>query len=487
MTTPSTLGGAPPSFDISSEVDAALGAPDTVDTSTTDGTEPVTSTDVPSGPEPQAEPALEPEPEPAAEPPASAPKPEDAPPAEALPDGVRERVVDGKRQMVTTPERWNTIYGTYKAVQQIEQTLGEPLTPEVVTQGHQARVDQTEMMTDFLSGEPESEQRFLDHFIQVAASARENGDVAHDPMVSVAAEMPPVLLERNPQAFYAVRDSVLQMVLPALAKVDPQTALGNSGMFSQIRDSVVRPTLEALLQVAAQSGDKNVILSAQHIQKALYGEYTPEAQIGRAAPVRENDQLAAERNALKEERKQLNDIYARRDAEQWTSWQQTANRGIKDGVAQAVDESLGQEIKEGFKDFPEDYALRVEKLNSEIREATKNDENFQRLITSLTRQARQARSEQRRSEIQAEIVNRYRTKAKLIADSKKVSLFSNAARALKSRMDATHQQRAQAALRREPGTGAAPVPKSLVPTPPPNGGWMDRQSLEREADALLNS
>jgi hypothetical protein len=429
------------SFDASADTGTAEAA-DTADADVADaGVEDAGSADATDADPAEAGDGQGQEPEPAAEEAVDAAKPEETE------DGVRERVrADGRKEYVLKESRYHTVYGAYKAAQEAEGVLGEPLTREVVESRQNAYVDHQGLIQEFLSGDASSEANVLNFFAQVADAARKNGEVAHDPLANLAARIPDFFAS-NQSAYTALARPIVQGELTHLK--------------TMARELMARdPNNDALA------------LSIEHIEKALFNEFEPREKFLKAPdPVDLRERQLAEREA------RLNSQEATERQRQWADFSKQATAEIKSTVIGAVDEAL-KDVAKAYEAFPHDFKAVKDQLHREFTERTRNDAAWQSQLKALTRKAQIAATPSAREAVKAELLARFKAKAAYLLDparneSVKGILTSRAAQ-MKTASDAKHQRLATGAAQRAPGAPGAAVSQSASRLPKAvsePGGW----------------
>lgn len=354
-----------------------------------------------------------------------------AKPAEELPEGVRSgKDRNGKDGYWIRPERFKDVYEPARLlVREASELIGEPLTKDAIELRDRAYTAQEKLYGDMLSGEPEAQGRVIDHIIAEAKRAVEDGEVGTDPMTTFAGEMYSQLQAKNPDAWAALRHR---------AAVD---------------------LIEEMYQEAAQGGSQTLWRSIQHVDKAIRGQYRPEAEMPNLAkPADPAADLRAENERL---RAQLTSKTAGDQAAQRESYRSEVNQAISKAVTdEAVMPALAS-AAEAYKQFPEKWKQITEQVNAKVRESFRSDGRLKDRANALMQAAARATSAQRRQEIAGQIVTLYRNHAKLTADTVKVQILKEAALGLKAQSDATHQRREAAQTQKSAGPGRT-VTRPLV-------------------------
>jgi hypothetical protein len=402
------------------DTDADLGVPGEVDEPAGDET-PADETPV-EDEQPDAEEAP-------AEPPAD--------PAAELPDGVRE-VTDakGKKEMRLTPQRYETFHGAHKTLRQFEEMIGEPLTPEAFNVRNAAYMGQERLYTDLLSGEPELQSNVLNHFLDEAQRAVDEGEVGANPAISLGQAFYETLQKRSPDAYAHLR-------------------------MRQATDLV-----SEMYSEAHRAGNPALARSASHVAKALGLKYKNETEISQylATPRSADDPVAtlqAENQRLKQ---QIDQGTAATRTEQFQSWQSKTKQEVTTGVLkEAIEPSLTSERK-AWEKYPTQFEnLVATPLNKAVRSTILADKNFVNRVTDLDKLAHRATSEQKRNEYAAQIKQLYVNRARLAVDAHKGPIMREAAALLKQGNDATHARRNTAQEQRRPTGPQSPAPRSVIP------------------------
>jgi hypothetical protein len=448
------------------------------------------SIEVPDTAEPEVEPEPEPEPEvqpePEAEPEAEAPPATPETPAEELPDGVvRGKDSKGKEGLFVTPQRWQTIYGDHKAVREMSEAIGEPLTAEALKVRNDAFMGTERLYSDLFSGDPAAQKEVVNHFFEQAQQRLEAGEVGADPMVPFASTFYASLKERN----------------GASAQGDPA--------YRDLRFSAAKDLVAELFHEAASTGDDNLLLSMQHVVRALSqaGREVTDAAMLRQIAERQGlpfytkaempslakgkspeALLRAENEALKA---QLNGKQTTNQAAQFDQWktqtrQQTNTAVLNDAITVALADAQKTPFWEKRQSQFEDLVTKP--LHSEVVKVIAKDAAFNDRIALLEANAKRAVSAQKRAEIAEHIKQAHVNRARLAVDGMKAKRIADAAQTLKGLSDATHQRR-QAAQQASAGPkGAATPPQhSLIPEGmmPKPGQHFDVMEQVKAAGKLL--
>ena len=372
-----------------------------------------------------------------------------------VPEGVTVRDgKTGKKEWVLPESRGRLFHEAYKLKREAEQLFGEDITIESLAASDRSHQGQLQLQAHFLSGNPQYQDRVIQHFIKQGRGAVEAGEAAEDPMTSFSSRMPQVLLSENGPAFQAMRDRTLEIVLPAI------------------------------MREAAASGDpsaKALILSAQHLQNYFFGKYDTTDSIGKAGRV---DDLSARQADLDRREAEIKRINSSREAERTAAWKTTTRKENLASIETSVAGVISEEVKNGYKSYPENFEALKDRLRSRVIDSIRSDTVWQSQIERLKERALLSQSEQTRADITAQIANMHRIKATGILESIAPPIISEFTRLRKEKSDAVHARRAEAATHREPGGGGPPIHKSIVPAKPSGDSSKTFDEWSREIDAL---
>lgn len=364
-------------------------------------------------------------------------EPEPEPPAATdLPEGVREISANGKKEMRLTPARYETFHQAHRTLRDFEQVIGEPITPEILDVRNRAFNGQERLYGDLTSGDAKVQSQVLNHFIDEATRAYEEGEVGTDPVVTLGQAMYDTLQQRSPDAFAHVR----------------MRAAGD--------------LVNEMYAEAQRAGDKNLALGVSHMARALGLPYKKDTEITQylATPPANADPVANLRAENQRLQQQINERQSASAAEQWNKWKGDARKTVTSSVSsEAVMPSLS-EAREAWKDFPNEFDTHVvAPLNKAVRDTLLADKNFTGRIAHLEKLAQRATSEQKRQEYAGQIRQAYVNRARLAVDAHKVDILREAATVLKKGNDTTHARRQNAQQQRGPRGLQSPAPRSLVP------------------------
>lgn len=438
-------------FDLGAELDSAL------------NTAPVETTPEPAAPVVEEAPVDEPE-APIDEPqdePEEAPKPQDEKaeqkPAEELPEGVEVKDRgDGKKTYTVRETQFNKLITADRTLRGIEESIGEPLTKELVQDLHEAKLSNDKMYTDFLSGDPQrAGNSILQYFKGLADHAMRNGEVQHNPFAALVMQMPQYLRQADPRGY------------------------------EYQQKAYARETIDGLYQQAADSGNEDLLRAAQWVDKTVFGGFKKAADLA----AQKVDPLSQRESQVAAREKAILDRQQQETAERWSHFAESTNTAVGTTRSEEIDGVLAP-IKDAYKEFPSVFEGYKERLNSIARDALNKDQRWADYRNSTFERAKSAATEQVRQSLQADYLNRYRAKVKAIlspaANPTVKKMLDEGAAAVKTMADTNRQRLAAAAQRREPGGSGATKQNSVLPARVPNGGrFASADDWSSEVDSLL--
>lgn len=397
---------------------------------------------------------------------------------EELPEGVkRGKDRNGKDGLFVEENRWNTIHGNHKLVQQASGIFGEPATIEALQLRNEALIQNDRLFNNLNSADPTAQASVVDYILSEMADAYKTGEVGTDPAVPFAKTLYDTFKTKSPDAY------------------------------AQVRLSAARDLAEELFHEAAMTGDKALFTSAQHMVRKIAG-FGPEAsdmnQVRAAAqkmgiPIHSWDEantlkrgpdpvaaLRAENEALKSK---VNGGVPQNQAAQFGAWQNETNKAIHSSISEGAIKPALESVAKGWEKFPSDYQrLVVEPLHREVTKIMNSDEGFKGKIESLKAQAKRAVSAQVRASLTEQVKTAYTNRAKQAVDVAKKDILPFAATFLKERSDSTHARRSDAQTRTAPSGKGGTVPKSLIPNNLPKMGdsYSSRDALAQMAALVGN-
>lgn len=426
-------------------------------------------------PEVDAEPGPEPEPE--------APKEPEPPKEEDIPEGVvKGKNRKGEEGYFATPERWEKIYGAYKATQEVSNLLGEPLTAAAVKGKIEAADSWDYLIGDLASGDKTAQGNTVDYLMQRMSQAHKNGETAVDPSVSFVDTLYSKLATAgtNSPAYRTMRlrntqDLVGELFEAAAAAKDDSLAAGIQHVVRHLAGIGPTETNPAIVKAAAERMGLPFRLLDE--LPTLARGNTPEAQL-RAEIVSLRNQINGKGSAPAA-------------VETYSQWdgatRQSVDKTVLDSVilpALTAQKAAWSKLPDGDKQFE----LRILKpLQDELKGVLDKDTNYQNRLTSLKDQAKRAASVDVRKRIAQDIATLTSNRAKLSIEDLKVPHVKFAAELVKQQSDSTHQRRSGAQQRTVPRGASAPVNRGLVPAADvvyPNG-MFDPATAMADAQARL--
>jgi hypothetical protein len=377
--------------------------------------------------------------------PAEPPKDENG---EELPEGVQVREKNGKKEWVWPEGRAKGIYAGYKNALAAEGILGEELTTQAIETRHNAWLDQEAMISDYLSGEPGAEGRFLGQLANWAKTAQDNGEVQHNPLRNIAHQLPKFFIEQGDTASYEA------MAVP-----------------------VFRHELDQLYEEAAAPGNEDLFASVQRIDNRLFGRYKKREEVStQADPLAKREaEIAARENKLKE-------ADTKRRQGEYSAWQDTTTAKMREAISAGIIDRLGPDVLKSYEKFPTELQGVKDLLRNEFHASLKKDPAWQQYLANQTRKAANAPTPAVRDAISADLETRSKAKAIYWADPQRnprvKEILSQRAAAIKATSDARHQRHAVGAARRDPGAVGVPVKRTVQQTP--NG----RSTADNWAEAI---
>lgn len=348
---------------------------------------------------------------------------------EELPEGVRKgKDRSGKDGYWLQPNRYELFHGAYKTLRSVEDVIGEPFSVEAIALRDRAYAGQERLYGDFLSGVPEQQGKVIQHLLDEAKRAQQEGEVGVDPLVPFSEQFYSALQKSNPAAYAKVR---------RLAADD---------------------LVDEMYQEAAEKGNRSLWLSAQHFDKVLGRKWKPETDMANFTDDDPTRSLRAEVESL---RKQINEGTASNSAAQFEAWRGSLNQSISKTVGEDAIAPALIAVKDSYAKFPDTWKAINDRLHSKVLEGFKQDERFQERVRLLIASARRAPSAQRRQEIAENIQLLHKNKAKLIVEAQKAQVLSEAGARLKEQSDAAHKRR-QAAQKQQAPAGGRALERSLV-------------------------
>ena len=377
---------------------------------------------------------------------AAAPADPNAPAPEPLPEGVSKgKDRNGKEGLFVEPKRWDTIHGNHKVVQDIASLIAEPITADSVKEGgalwlrDKAYQAQEMLFNDINSGDPATQGRVVNYFLDQMARAREAGEIGIDASVPFAQSFYSAVKEKSP-------DGIANLQLMA-----------------------ARDTIGALFERAAKNGDNDLRVSLQHVVKALTGG--TDAASTRAIAERmglpfynkdEMQSLARGADPVQQLRQrnqeleaQLNGRSTTTQAAQLREWKEQTWQSMESGVLDDAVQPALAAVAEAWKPFPAEYKEHVvDKLHSKVDAILRADPVLGSKIAGLQNRARLATSAQVRQQLASDIRTAWVNRAKLATEASLRPVLESANKILTGLSNANHARRSAAQGRTAPTRGA---------------------------------
>lgn len=389
---------------------------------------------------------------------------ETKPKEEELPeDVVRQRVdKNGKKLYELEENRYKRVYGNHKKVQEVELALGEPLTPELVSSLREDSLSHQAMLGDYLS--PDGHDRFVQELAAIGDNAVAGGRLAENPAFAIGQKFAQYVLNSNNDA------AIRSIAAPVL-------------------ENTIRTLLHQGKKIFQESGGKdgNLLYSAQHIEKLLFGKHTHENDIRLPDPIYER---LARAEALEKRAKDQQRTLSEQQHNNWLSSTRTEVNSALDGAVDKVLEpysALGKDLTgEPKKVFESKLKELRGKLRADLNKQIGSDRQWSTIRSNEIARAK-GMPEQARLDLKKNTVTQYANKASFLLDPERNTsvrtALSEAAQGLKQTNAAKHRRLEESASRREPGSIGGQVQKRIVP--PKDSNLSSREQLSRMIDAEL--
>lgn len=414
-------------------------------------------------------------------------EPADKTPQTEVPEELDEGTIkvkdrEGKYKYRLDESRYKTVYGNHQLVQQATDTIGEPLTLDVVKDLHERSLAHERLWDHITSGDPAQQGHVLNEVIQQMKDAQASGETGVDPTVPFAQTVYDTLRDQAPEAYNHLRFQAARDTVGDLFE-----------MAASAKDGLLFGSAQRLAATMAGVGPKPADMS-----DAQYAAVIREATSRQGIPfhtmnemdslTRGEDPVSAAQRRITELETQLNGRTGTSQTEQFNNWHrantQTVNQSIdKDVVLPAL-----ASYAEAWKTFPEDYQKQVMKpLQDAVTAAIQGDTALRGRLNELNGKARRATSEQARTQIGSEIQQIVANRARLAVDKAKGPILKTAAEWLKWRSQQTNTRRAAAQTRTAPQGQSSPVRQSALPTTIGfKNGVFDSATALKQATAALS-
>lgn len=355
---------------------------------------------------------------------------------EELPEGVKKVTLkNGKEGYYLQKNRYELFHGAHKSLRELSEIAGQPLTAQVLDGFQRAHIAQERLYSDLLSGDPQSQGKVLDFWMQEALGEQQAGNIEKDPITPLAETFYDKIQASHPDAY------------------------------AHLRMKAATDLISELYGEAQRSKSKALFLSAGHVAKALGMAYKKDPEM---VPFFNSPQQASESASLAGKVRDLEaQLQGRTQSERqvaYKSWeiqtnQKIGNSILREGILPEVEESskLGLWAKDQ-KAFQEHV---ISPLQKGVDDALRKDERFLSTIRLLEANAQRA-TPQRRNELGQQIIQQYVQRARLAAEALKPGILRDAAKRISSSSQAVHDRRAKGIGKVSPSNGSS-VKKSLVP------------------------
>lgn len=355
-----------------------------------------------------------------------------------------------------------SIYAGYKAANELAKAIGQETLDEAgvrdLTTAHGTLIDIETRMSEGA----DRQQAAIEYLLTTGAEAFNQGIVAQDPHQHTAT------------AFLAAAEKVAPAVVGRL-----------QSHFESL-------TVDALYQKALAAGvntdaGKALLGVAQRADQALTGKWRKLAEVisNAAAP----DPSVTREKSLSERERRIQEFERAREDERWDAWGKTATEERRATAKELVDGYLAP-VRTHMASLPKDVQeqnlknLEV-RLERELTEGLKSDSTWGPRMQTLFERAKNARSEEYRGQVRAQIKAQFAAKAREILTAKAPAIINSATAAIVANSKAQHQRLAnsQGQVRTTTATGSAPPP--TLPRQP-NGKWKSSSDVARDLEALFN-
>jgi hypothetical protein len=374
----------------------------------------------------------------AAKPGEAAPKPGEEAAADALPEGVvKMKNRAGKEGLFMEPAVFEGFRTSHELINKVSDLFEEPASYESIEMRDRAYQGQEHMYGDFLTGTPESAQRFWADWARTAADALASGETANDPFVALSGTLYDNLMTVSPDAY------------------------------ANLRHKAATDLITEMYQEAAAKQDRNLYHSAGHIAKTLGLPFKATAEMesffATKGGVPSNEQrLMAENQRLQE---QLNGNSVKAAQNAYLEFRAQTSREIEAAM-------ISDAIKPAFESVAEAWAkveggdaafkeLIQDRAFNAIKEKIGQDPKFQATISRLDAEVRRAATPQARQAVAERIVAAYANKSKLVLGAIRGDIAKFANEKFQDKSKGVHARREAAQGQRGPKGASAPVNKGL--------------------------
>lgn len=428
-----------------SETPADNGGADTGDQTNDDaGADVADDTDDTGDVTDQADDTEEPAEEPAESEPAKQPEstdPEKPATDEDVPEGVKVRDRNGRKEWVYPEDRAKSIYEGYKVAKSAEELLGEPLTVEALQERQYSHDWLTNQRVDLISDNPADQGNVFANLFREAAFAMRDGEIGHDPMDTL------------PDAFI----STLQRMAPE--------------KYEEFSNKVIVNNLEALYRKAHASGNEKLLRSVQNLDHHLTGTYRKDDEVAKMTPA----EVDTREQRLNEREREIQERDRAAWQQKFKGWHEGVTTNVNATVNEVITAQVPESVRKAFESTPEGQSRlgNISKLlRLEVQESIKADQNWKRQNDNLIKQAKMAPSEERREAIKTQIVQRYMQRARQVISAKAKTIIDAETLGLKQANAANLNRQRVAAAQKGQTPQARPAQRS-VPSTAQGGSWGD--------------
>jgi len=414
----------------------------------------------------------------------------------ALPEGVRERTIDGKKSWVVDPEVGKATVARAALIEEAEKLWGEPVTAESIKFRQEMAEGFELMRSDMISDNPADQAKVIDHLTGVIEQAAKAGEIGHDALSSFFN----MTIDKALNGAGPLADSVLSHISERLLGMQelPTAILDKVAGNQQVLKQVISSAYLAALTEKDPAVATALWHSAQQIEKNKFGTFRtvkemdflrttgattlPSYQRAEAAKPAQAQPAAAQPQ-------QQNAATPSPEAAQaYKEWGDTTDRKIhQEAVLKNVDTVLDQAIDKDLKEKYPNYAKSAKaQLVAAVQEGLKNDSQLRSQIAAIERRARLAVSPEIRNQLQSMVIKQYAQRAAQILSEKKGPILSEFATLLKAqstqdtrRADASQRAGRQAAPAGGPSAARQTVPRAA------SGKFTSATDFANELDTAL--
>lgn len=434
----------------------------------------------PAGDEPPAEAAAPETPEPAAEPAA----PEPAAAAAGIPEGVKLRMVDGKKAWVVEPKAGEAAFARAALVNEAEEIMGEPMTKEAIEFRQGVVKHWNTMRNEMISDDPADQANFIAGMGNVIRAAAAAGEIGHDALQGIVKlTIDDALRDGND-----LSEPILQhitsnpKVLGSIVQMFYERALSEDNTPDPANPD--RPTAAQALWNSAQWIDKLFNKNMRpgdefsYLRKGNYTKlpaYQGEKKVAAATQPKTGTEAAAPAGAPA-------------PTQAFTDWSNKTNQSIEQTAVQVpIDELLKTAVPaDQAKKYPTNVQTLRQQLSEKVAERLKSDPSLQEQRKIVVKRARMATSPQIRNQLQQALVNQHATAAKRILREVQGPILTEFAQLLNATSTSAGARAAASANagRQAPSAGG-PSASRTQGTPAKTGTFRNQADFEVEFSQAL--